>query len=241
MKLNNTSSVQAIVDELNALSNPDKIEREKKICASALTIKGVSVPQIRPIVKQLQKALKNTLPEEVIQFTKELYTTKILEAQQIAIEVVKYHKIAYQSMTLDDILHFSDGMDNWVSVDSFACYLAGPAWREGRIADRIIEEWARSDDRWWRRAAVVCTVALNQKARGGKGDPERTLMICEIVKTDQDEMVTKGLSWALRELAKRETEPVLDFINRYEDILPKRVLREVKSKIKTGHKYKRPG
>jgi 3-methyladenine DNA glycosylase AlkD len=80
-------------------------------------------------------------------------------------------------------------------------------------------------------------VALNQKARGGEGDPERTLKICSLVAADQEDMVAKSLSWALRELAKREAEPVVEFVNENESILPKRVVREVRRKIETGRKY----
>jgi 3-methyladenine DNA glycosylase AlkD len=50
-------------------------------------------------------------------------------------------------------------------------------------------------------------------------------------------MVAKGLSWALRELAKRDVEPVVEFINKHEAVLPRRVVREVKRKIETGRKY----
>jgi 3-methyladenine DNA glycosylase AlkD len=130
-----------------------------------------------------------------------------------------------------------EGIDNWVSVDCFAGYIAGPAWREGQISDEVIESWAKSEDKWWRRTAVVCTVALNQKARGGEGDPERTLKLCGLVVDDQEDMVAKSLSWALRELAKREAKPVIEFVNQNENILPKRVVREVKRKIETGRKY----
>jgi 3-methyladenine DNA glycosylase AlkD len=79
-------------------------------------------------------------------------------------------------------------------------------------------------------------VALNQKARGGSGDAPKTLQVCELVASDSDEMVAKGLSWALRELAKRDVEPVIEFIDRYEALLPKRVVREVRRKIETGRK-----
>ena len=146
------------------------------------------------------------------------------------------HRTALASLTLADILVFGEGMDNWISVDYFAGLLAGPAWRDGRIADEVIHKWATSEDRWWRRAAVVCTVALNQKARGGQGDAARTIQVCQLVAHDTDGMVAKGLSWALRELAKREAEPVVSFIAQNEKVLPLRVVREVRRKLETGRK-----
>jgi len=229
--------IQEIETQLDELSDPERLEWAKKNYATSMILKGVTVPNIRPIVKEMNKRFKKSSPEEVVEFAKQLNAKRILEAQQIAIEVLEKHKAARQSLTLEDLLILGEGIDNWVSVDYFAGMLAGPAWREGQIPDEVIEEWATSEDKWWRRAAVVCTVALNQKARGGKGDPERTLKICKLVKADDDDMVAKGLSWALRELAKREVEPVIEFVNEYESELPKRVVREVRRKIDTGRKY----
>jgi 3-methyladenine DNA glycosylase AlkD len=203
---------------------------------TSMTVKGVTVPNIRPIAKELNNRLKKSPPEEVLEFAKQLNATRILEAQQIAFEILDKNKAARSKLTLDDLLELGEGIDNWVSVDHFSGYIAGPCWREGQIPDEVVEEWAASMDRWWRRAAVVCTVALNQKARGGSGDVDRTLKICELVAADKDDMVAKALSWALRELAKREPGPVVDFVNQNEGILPKRVIREVRRKVETGRK-----
>ena len=234
--MNIPNLIQDIVNQLDKLSDPNRIEWGKQTYPTSMILKGVTVPNLRPIVKDLNMRFKLSPSVEVIQFAKQLNATRILEAQQIAIEVLDNHRTALASLTLADILVFGEGMDNWISVDYFAGLLAGPAWRDGRIADEVIHKWATSEDRWWRRAAVVCTVALNQKARGGQGDAARTIQVCQLVAHDTDGMVAKGLSWALRELAKREAEPVVSFIAKYEKVLPMRVVREVRRKLETGRK-----
>jgi 3-methyladenine DNA glycosylase AlkD len=90
------------------------------------------------------------------------------------------------------------GIDSWGAVDPFAVYLAGPAWRERQVPDSLVHRWALSESRWWRRAALVSTVALNTKARGGSGDVARTIEVCRMLAGDHDDMVVKALSWALR-------------------------------------------
>lgn len=42
-------------------------------------------------------------------------------------------------------------------------------------SENVIQDWAQSDNLRWRRAALVSTVALNLRSRGGKGDVEKTL------------------------------------------------------------------
>jgi 3-methyladenine DNA glycosylase AlkD len=83
---------------------------------------------------------------------------------------------------------------------------------------------------------LVSTVALNNKARGGDGDPARTLAVCELLVDDREDMVVKALSWALRELAKRDANSVEGFLETFGAKLPARVLREVRNKLSTGLK-----
>ena len=84
--------------------------------------------------------------------------------------------------------------------------------------------------------AVVSTVALNLKSRGGKGDTPRTLAVCERVVDERQHMIWKALSWALRELSKRDREAVWDFLEKYESRCPKQVVREVTHKLEFGTK-----
>ena len=72
-----------------------------------------------------------------------------------------------------------------------------------------ILSWANSTDFWWRRAALVCTIALNKRSWDGHGDIHRTLKICRALATDKNDMVIKALSWALRELIPHDRESVL--------------------------------
>jgi 3-methyladenine DNA glycosylase AlkD len=130
-------------------------------------------------------------------------------------------------------------MNSWDQVDCFAPYLAGPAWRNGQIGDEVIAEWARAPDRWWRRAALVSTVALNVKARGGSGDTARTLAVCELLIADRDDMVVKAMSWALRALSVHDPDAVQYFIDEHRAALAPRVTREVGNKLRTGLKNPR--
>ncbi len=229
--------IQWVKKELEALVDRERKEWSKVYYPSSFRILGVKVPDQRKVRKELSRRLKGSDPQHVISITKQLVDTKIFECQQVAYEILEKNKKARDALTLQDLEDLRKGLDNWVSVDTYSGYLAGVAWREGTIPDELIEKWARSDDNWERRTAVVCTVALNQKARGGSGDPEKTLWVCEMVKSDKDDMVRKALSWALRELSKIDREAVVQFVDRHHEVLPKRVLREVKRKLETGRKY----
>jgi 3-methyladenine DNA glycosylase AlkD len=154
----------------------------------------------------------------------------------VAYELVKYHPAAAASLREKQLERFGRGLDEWGEVDCFACYLAGPAWREHQISDKVIHRWARSKDRWWRRVALVSTVPLNSRAQGGKGDTERTIEVCRLLLSDRDDMVVKAMSWALRELSKRDPKSVRAFLNEHRELVASRVIREVSNKLSTGLK-----
>lgn len=217
-------------------------EREKlqplvrEIASQLITLPQLSTEQIRAVRRKFSKQLVKEPPESILQLASSLIDRSAIMYRFFAYELVQHHKQALRSLTAKKLERLGRGLDSWGAVDTFACYLSGPAWRERQVADSVIHGWARSQDRWWRRAALVSTVPLNNKARGGSGDAERTLKVCEMLMSDRDDMVVKAMSWALRELAKRDRTAVREFLGDNEKVLAPRVIREVSNKLRTGLK-----
>lgn len=161
--------------------------------------------------------------------------------RSVAYELILHHRDALLRMGESELEEFGRGIDSWWSVDAFARTLSGPAWRQGSVRDDLMLQWARSGDRWWRRAALVSTVALNVRSEGGAGDVARTLRVCGQLVDDRDEMVVKAMSWALRELVVHDSMAVREFLEKYADRLAPRVMREVINKLETGLKNPRLG
>jgi len=207
----------------------------EQVQAQILAVEDPSVPTLRKVRRAVTQHLKPLEPVDVLDLAL-LLLSRPGVPKWFVYEVVHYHRKAMANLTEIHLRRLGHGLGAWGEVDAFACYLVGPAWREGRISDRVVHRWARSSDRWWRRVAVVSTVALNNTARGSSGDAARTLAVCEIVKKDSDDMVVKALSWALRELARKKAEEVRSFVKTNEACLAARILREVSNKLRTGLK-----
>lgn len=193
-----------------------------------------NVPSIRAVRREYTKRLKGEAPRDIVALAKELYRQQRVH-RFIGDELMAYHKGALATLTAADVVWFGKGMDSWDKVDCYGGYIAGPAWRTGLIDDTLVHEWIHSPDRWWRRAALVCTVALNRR-ESGKGDAARTLAVCKRLIGDRDDMVVKAMSWALRALAERDSEPARRFVNKHRERLAARVVREVENKLRTGLK-----
>ena len=210
-----------------------------EIRAGFQALTSPNTASIRNLRREFSKRLAYAEPAFILKLALSLKKLPGFEFRFIGYELVQHHRATLASLDLAALEKLGDGIDSWAAVDCFACYLAGPAWREGQISDSVIRRWARSKDRWWRRAAIVSTVPLNNKARGGVGDTPATLMICGLLARDRDDMVVKAVSWALRELSKRDPNSVRKFLQEYQDVVASRVAREVNTKLKTGLKNPR--
>ena len=199
----------------------------------------LSTAPVRLVRREFSKRVAKSPPESVVELAMLLIKRPEIANRFFAYELVHHHRQALRSLNAGSLTKLGHGIDSWGAVDMFGSYLAGPAWRAGQVPDRLVLRWARSKDRWWRRAALVSTVPLNTKARGGSGDAARTVKVCETLIADRDEMVVKAMSWALRELAKREAKPVRDFLAKHKEVLAPRVIREVNNKLITGLKIAR--
>lgn len=190
--------------------------------------------EIRSIRRIYSQKIKSAKPEYVLEFARYLFINYSL--RWIAYEIIASHKAAFFSLGEGELEEFGQGMNSWWTVDAFARTLSGPAWRNGQITDDLIFRWARSPDPWWRRAALVSTVALNLRSKGGKGDVPRTLAVCILLMDDHEDMVVKAMSWALRELIIHDPQAVRKFLDVHEKNLAARVKREVRNKLITGLK-----
>jgi len=213
-----------------------RIEFAEKSYPTKMHVIGVTVPNLKIVLKELKKQTKTFNSKDKLDLIKRLVDQDIFELQQIAFEYLQSQKNLYKSLTEEYIESIEKNLDNWISVDYFGAIVVGCAWRENFVSIEKVKNYLKSDNYWIRRIAIVATVSLNQKARGGFGDSKRTLEICRLVVDDHEEMIIKALSWSLRELAKIDKEPVVKFVNEFENRLHKKVLREVKNKLETGLK-----
>jgi 3-methyladenine DNA glycosylase AlkD len=125
-------------------------------------------------------------------------------------------------------------ISSWADHDGLVHYLIAPmvAAKSGRT-DRVFR-WAKSPDRWHRRAACVALI------RGAR----RKMFLAEIKRlsnlllSDQDDMVQKGLGWLLRETAKADAERTVPYLMSIRERAPRLVLRTACETLPVGIRKK---
>ncbi len=224
------------MDQSLAFDNPKEVASEIDAEIRALPVRNT--PNERAVRRKYSRMLKQANPEFILDVARILL--KNHGYRWFAYELIENHRAAFQRIGEAEVEELGQGINSWWSVDSFARTLAGPVWLRGQVSNELIGRWAHSEDRWWRRAALVSTVALNMRSYGGRGDVGRTLGVCRLLVDDHDDMVVKAMSWALRELVVHDADAaVAEFLSEHEDVLAARVRREVRNKLTTGLKNPR--
>lgn len=110
---------------------------------------------------------------------------------------------------------------SWSDHDALVHNLIGAMMVAQPTRVALVFRWARSGNRWRRRAAAVSLI------RGAR----RHMFFWEIVRLsdmllrDDDDMVQKGLGWLLRETAKADPRKTVPYLMRIRDRAPRLVLR----------------
>lgn len=199
-----------------------------------LSARSTSVPVLRAIRKNISRKIKLSDRQIVIEAALALISRNRVH-RFIPYELVQNHPAAMEGITWSEVEQLAEGMGSWSEVDSFGCFVSGPAWAAERIRDSKIKTWAKSSDRWRRRAALVSTLALNGRPVV-RDSTKRTLEICQMLIYDRDDMVVKAMSWALRRLGTVDPDASRSFVNRHREQLASLIVREVSRKLETGRK-----
>ncbi|MGY8639516.1 MAG: DNA alkylation repair protein [Verrucomicrobiales bacterium] len=102
---------------------------------------GVYTGELRGVVRNFKKELKDESGEFVLQIANALIDENVTDCRQVAYELIAAHKPPRELLNEKVVIQLGQRLDNWCCVDNFCCYIAGAALREGRISDSLIEKW----------------------------------------------------------------------------------------------------
>ncbi|MCE5346598.1 MAG: DNA alkylation repair protein [Bacteroidales bacterium] len=112
-------------------------------------------------------------------------------------------------------------LSNWASCDILCNHTIGtfvemfPEYLSG------LKKWAKSSNRWVKRASSVTLII---PARHGKFLKD-IFEIADILHSDQDDMVQKGYGWMLKAASQAHQEKVFDYVMSKKQTMPRTALR----------------
>jgi 3-methyladenine DNA glycosylase AlkD len=159
--------------------------------------------------------------EFLLRVADRLFSGRVLEEKIVAVLLLEKLTADFGGKEFRLFESWLKRISSWADHDALAHYLIAPMIVAEPLRLRPVFRWAKSGDRWHRRAACV---ALIQGTR-------RKLFFAEIVRlsslllTDQNDMVQKGLGWLLRETAKADPKRTVPYLMKIRRRAPRLVLR----------------
>jgi 3-methyladenine DNA glycosylase AlkD len=125
-------------------------------------------------------------------------------------------------------------ISSWADHDALVHSLIAPMIAAEPKRVKAVFHWAKSPDRWHRRAACV---GLIQGTRQKMFFPQ-IVRLSDFLLADRDDMVQKGLGWLLRETAKADAERTVPYLEKIRERAPRLVLRTACETLPVGVRKK---
>lgn len=176
--------------------------------------RGLTVGQTRAVARRF----RDLDPDDLAQLLDSPWHEDRLLALVIMVERFKRADEADRTVLHRFYLDHLNGVNNWDLVDLSAPTLMGAylAQRDRRILYRF----ARSDDLWRRRIAVLAVFHFIRD-----GDFDDALKIAALLRDDPHDLIHKAVGWMLREIGKRDRATEEKFLKKHCNLMPRTMLR----------------
>jgi 3-methyladenine DNA glycosylase AlkD len=159
----------------------------------------------------------------VVQVADELFSGRNLEEKVFAVFLLEKQTENFGNSEFELFASWLDRVSSWADHDSLVHDLLAPMIAAEPARCRAVFLWAKSPNRWRRRAACV---ALIRGAREHKFFAQIVRLSDQLLRNkDEDHMVQKGLGWLLRETAKADPERTVPYLMKIRKKAPRLVLR----------------
>ena len=206
---------------INGASAPHTADVER-FFKEEIRSRGWYTDELRKLARRFTKVIKGDAGVPyLIEVADKLFHGNVLEEKILAVLLLES---STKSMTVDDFKLFEGWLDRvstWADHDALASYLLGEIMAaHPKLSSRVFI-WAKSPNRWHRRAAAV---TLIRGIRYGLFEPE-IRRITALLLHDDDLMVQKGLGWLLRVSAKCNPDFTVPLLMKIRKTAPRLVLR----------------
>jgi 3-methyladenine DNA glycosylase AlkD len=157
----------------------------------------------------------------LVEVADHLFSGPVLEERIAAVFLLQKLDAEFGDREFKLFESWLDRISSWADHDGLVHYLISPMVAAKPTRAKEVFRWAKSSNRWRRRAACV---ALIRGARAKMLFPEITKLSDSLL-TDEDDMVQKGLGWLLRETAKFDAKRTVPYLMKIRGHAPRLVLR----------------
>jgi 3-methyladenine DNA glycosylase AlkD len=183
---------------------------------------GIKSATVGRISKDHYSTIEDKGKLNIFRLCDELWKSGMMEESFIACNWSHYVYKQYEESDFEIFERWVDKyINNWASCDTLCNHTVGdfvvmyPAYLSG------LKKWAKSENRWMKRASAVSLIV---PARKGKFLPD-IFEIADILHSDKDDMVQKGYGWMLKSASQAHQKEVFDYVVSKKNTMPRTSLR----------------
>jgi 3-methyladenine DNA glycosylase AlkD len=183
---------------------------------------GVKTHVVSQIAKKFFTEIKDKKKSEIFYLCEDLLRSGYIEESFIACHWSYAVRNEYEAKDFEVFEKWANNyINNWASCDTLCNHTIGtfvemfPEYLSG------LKEWAKSENRWMRRASAVSLIIPARKGKFLKD----ILEIADILLLDQDDLVQKGYGWMLKAASESHQKQIFDYVSKKKTFMPRTALR----------------
>lgn len=196
---------------------------------------GIATPLVRKVAFKNFKEVKNLEKKQIFSLCEELLKTNGSSYQDIAFDWAFRIKKQYQK---EDFKIFENWLkkyvNTWGSCDDLCTHAFGKFIYQFPEFLLRTKEWAKSQNKWFRRASAVVLIYPLRKGKYLK----EAFDTAKILLKDNEDLVQKGYGWMLKEASNLYQKEVFDFVIKSKKLMTRTALRYAIEKLPENLKIK---
>jgi 3-methyladenine DNA glycosylase AlkD len=199
---------------LRGLADPARAEGMAAYMKSTMPCLGVRLPQVRALVRSAARTRPPASAPDLKDTVGDLWRNAEYREERYAatelLNVPAARRLRVPSLiTLYEELIVTGAW--WDHVDEVSHRVGELLLDFPAEIGPIVRRWQRSDDRWLRRASVICQISARDRT-----DLDLLTAAIEANAADRDFFLRKAIGWALRSYAYTDPEWVRSFVAAHE-------------------------
>ena len=183
---------------------------------------GVKTPVVGKIAKKYWPDVETLSKLELFSLCEDLFRSRYMEEAFIVSSWLPNYLDHLEPADLATFQRWIECyIDNWAKCDSFCNHTVGDLIQKYPQIIGEVKGWAKSKNRWLKRASAVSLVVPAKKGLFLHDAFE----ICDILLVDEDDLVQKGYGWLLKEESRKHQKEVFDYVAANRNVMPRTALR----------------
>lgn len=221
--LNVAREVRETRAALAAAGSPARAVNEKAYLKSDLDFLGADMPAIRKVARALIARVRTAHESSMRPLVVALWGTGVHELRAVAMFVLEAHAGLLGARDLPLVTRLLRESRSWAYLDWICFKVAAPMLARVPLLRRTLPRWARDDDFWMRRAALL---TLLPGLKDGTIPFSAFVALAVPMLGEREFFIRKALGWALREVSKSNPTAVAAFLRAHRSDVSGLTMRE---------------